>query len=142
MKEVSEKKKYLVTAVTGLVIAVIVMLVKRVFSADSARAVFRILADSFTIPGGLMLAAGLGIWILNQGGFDGLIYMTRVLFRTKTQTKEGSISENEEGRVEPYVEFIIKRHNEQQVTGYSFILLSAAAFLILAGICILLYYHV
>ena len=129
MKEVSEKKKYLVTAVTGLVIAVIVMLVKRVFSADSARAVFRILADSFTIPGGLMLAAG-------------LIYMTRVLFRTKTQTKEGSISENEEGRVEPYVEFIIKRHNEQQVTGYSFILLSAAAFLILAGICILLYYHV
>ena len=76
MKEVFEKKKYLVTAVTGLVIAVIVMLVKRVFSADSARAVFRILADSFTIPGGLMLAVGLGIWILNRGGFDGLIYMT------------------------------------------------------------------
>ena len=73
MKAVSEKKKYLVTAVTGLVIAVIVMLVKRVFSAGSASAVFRILADSFTIPGGLMLAAGLGIWVLNQGVFDGLI---------------------------------------------------------------------
>ena len=142
MKKISEKKKYMVTAAVSLVIAVVALLVKKVFSAGSAREVFRILADSFTLPGGLLLAAGLGIWILNQGGFDGLIYMTRVLFRTKTQTKEGSISENEEGRVEPYSEFIIRRHNEQQVTGYSFIIVTAVAFLALAGVFIILYFSV
>ena len=140
MKKISEKKKYMVTASIGLVIAVIALLVRKVFSAGSARELFRILADSFTLPGGLLLAVGLGIWLLNQGGFDGLIYMTRVLFRSKTQSKEGSISENEEGRVEPYSEFIIKRHNEQQVTGYSFIIISAVAFLALAGVFIILYY--
>ena len=142
MKKVSEKKKYMVTAVIGLIIAVISLLVRRVFSASSAKDLFRILADSFTLPGGLLLAAGLGIWILNQGGFDGLIYMTRVLFRSKTQTKEGSISENEEGRVEPYSEFIIKRHEERQMTGYSFIIICAVAFLALAGLFIILYYCV
>ena len=68
--------------------------------------------------------------------------MTRVLFRTKTQGKEGSISENEEGRVEPYSEFIIKRHNAQQVTGYSFIIVTAVAFLALSGIFIILYFSV
>ena len=142
MKEISEKRKYIVTVSIGLVIAVVAVLVKRVFSAGSARVVLRILADSFTLPGGLLLAVGLGIWILNQGGFDGLIYMTRVLFKTKTQNKEGSISENEQGRVEPYSEFIIRRHNEQQVTGYSFIIITAIAFLALAGIFIILYFFV
>ena len=142
MKEVSEKTKYLVTIAAGAVITLIMLLVKKVFSAGSAREVFRILADALTLPGGLMLATGLGIWILNQGGFDGLIYMARTLFRTKSQSKEGSISENEEGRVEPYADFIIRRHNEQQVTGYSFILVCAAVFLSLAGICILVYYNV
>ena len=142
MKKISEKKKYMITAGVGLVIAIIALLVKGVFSAASAREAFRILADAFTIPGGLLLATGLGIWILNLGGFDGLIYMTRVLFRTKTQIKEGSISENEEGRVEPYSEFIIRRHNEQQVTGYSFIIITAVAFLALAGIFIIIYFNV
>lgn len=140
MKKISEKKKYLITVVIGLIMAVIALLIKRVFSADSAKAVFRILADSFTIPGGFLLATGLGIWILNQGGFDGLIYMTRVLFRTKSQGKEGSISANEDGRVEPYSEFIIKRHNEKQVTGYSFVIVCAVAFLALAGVFIILFY--
>ena len=142
MKKIPEKRKYMITAAIGLIIAVISLLVRKVFAAASARDVFRILADAFTVPGGLLLAAGLGIWILNQGGFDGLIYMTRVLFRTKTQGKEGSISENEEGRVEPYSEFIIKRHNEQQVTGYSFIIVTAVAFLALSGIFIILYFSV
>ena len=142
MKRIPEKKKYMVTAAVGLIIAVIALLVRKVFSAGSAKELLRILADSFTLPGGLLLAVGLGIWILNQGGFDGLIYMTRVLFKTKTQSKESSISENEEGRVEPYSEFIIKRHNEQQVTGYSFIIISAVAFLALAGVFIILYYCV
>ena len=142
MKKISEKRKYTVTVAIGLIIAFISLLVKKVFAAASAGDVFRILADAFTIPGGLLLVAGLGIWILNQGGFDGLIYMTRVLFRTKTQSKEGSISENEEGRVEPYSEFIIKRHNEQQVTGYSFIIVTAVAFLALAGVFVILYYSV
>ncbi len=142
MKKISDKKKYMITAAIGIVLAVIALLVKRVFAASSARDVFRILADAFTIPGGLLLTTGLGIWILNQGGFDGLIYMTRVLFRTKTQSKEGSISENEEGRVEPYSEFIIKRHNAQQATGYSFIIVTAVVFLALAGVFIILYFSV
>ena len=55
---------------------------------------------------------------------------------------EGSVSENEAGRVEPYSEFIIRRHNEQQVTGYSFIIVTAVAFLALAGIFIFLYFSV
>ncbi len=142
MKKIPEKKKYIVTAVIGIILAVIVLLVKRVFSAVSVKEVFRILADAFTLPGGLFLTAGLGIWIMNQGAFDGLIYMTRVLFRTKTQSREGSVSENEEGRVEPYSEFIIKRHNEQQVTGYAFIIVTAAVFLAFAGVFIILYYYV
>ncbi len=142
MKKISATKKYLVTAAIGLVIAAIMLLIKKVFSAATAKEVFRILADSFTIPGGLLLATGLGIWILNQGGFDGLIYMTRVLFRTKTQTKEGSISEKEDGRVEPYTEFIIRRHEEQQITGYSFLFVCAAAFFVLAGVFIILFYNV
>ena len=142
MKKISDRNKYLITAGAGLLTAIVMMLIRGILSAGSGREVFRILADSFTFPGGILLIIGGVIWIMNQGGFDGLFYMTRSLFKTRTQGKEGSVSENEEGRVESYADFIVRRHTENQVKGYGYLPLCGVWFLILAGVCVLLYYSV
>ncbi len=61
---------YLICAVLILVIALFVSWRGGLFSADTARGVFRILADSFFVPGVLFMGCGLLGFASSKGTYD------------------------------------------------------------------------
>ena len=142
MNNTELKKKYLITMGVGIVLTVILLLVYGIFTVKTSKEVFRILSDAFSIPGGLFLIIGGIIWVMNQGGFDGLFYMTRSLFKPKPQRRGEKTTEIEEERVETYAEYIIQKQKKKKVKGYAYIPLCGIGFLLLSAFCIVLFYVV
>ena len=132
MKKIHMKKKYLIALGIGLLITVITLLLRGIFSASTPKAVFRILADAFFSPGVLFLIAGADIWAMNQGAFDGLFYMAHTLFRARPQEEKDPLSEEEERKEESYADYVQRRHEEKQVSGYAYLFFFGAVFILLA----------
>ncbi len=72
--------KYLVAAAAGAVAAVIIMAVKDIFSQTELSDVYKILSDSFLVPGIIIVSVGLICVAANGGLFDMLGYGVSMLF--------------------------------------------------------------
>ncbi len=71
------KKKvlpYLITFVIGLVMFVLVIASKHIFSQSDKKEIFRILSDAFTVPAVVLGGIGLLIFLSNEGAFDIISY--------------------------------------------------------------------
>lgn len=66
--------KYLVAIVCGLAVAAICAFGWGINEVGSVSECYRILADSFTIPGVMMSSASVLIWISSKGGYDVITY--------------------------------------------------------------------
>ena len=68
--------RYSITFGVGLIIALVIMLSKSIFSQDNAKNVHHILTDAFFVPGVVICGYGLLVMASNGGTFDMLVYST------------------------------------------------------------------
>ena len=72
--------RYSITFWVGLIIALVIMLSKSIFSQDNAKNVHHILTDAFFVPGVVICGYGLLVMASNGGTFDMLVYGVKRLF--------------------------------------------------------------
>ena len=76
--------KYVVTAGSGLVAAIVLCLVKGIFKMTETKEIVRVVCDAFTLVGLIMMGCGL-LTVLNKAGaFDGLGYTFKSMKRVWT----------------------------------------------------------
>ena len=132
-KLISNIKKYLISFVV-MGAASIGVLALRKFGAElSGQERYLDLADAFTIPGVVMIMAGLLVWVASQGGFDMISYG---LLRAKDSLIPGSKHSGEQ-----FYDYKM-RQDKKRPKGYSFMFISGGIYLIPAIIFNILYYTV
>ena len=121
-------KSGIVSAVGILV--VILFVSSSDFGAQTTVDKYKILCDAFTIPGLLMLMFAAMLSISNEGGLDGVSYLVKQGFRMLTFR---GISQ------EKYLDYVQHRR-ENRLTGYGFLYIVGAAFMVIALIFMALFY--
>ena len=121
-------KSGIVSAVGILV--VILFVSSSDFGAQTTVDKYKILCDAFTIPGLLMLMFAAMLSISNEGGLDGISYLVKQGFRMLTFR---GISQ------EKYLDYVQHRR-ENRLTGYGFLYIVGAAFMVIALIFMALFY--
>lgn len=94
---------------------------------------YRILSDGFSIPGLLLLFAGLMIWLSNQGALNGVSYVLHYVVQSLLFLGRRGAN------VETYGEYVEKRR-EKATKGFAFLFVLAAACLLISGVFVAMYY--
>ena len=130
MKFFKKALPYLITATVGIIIFIIIICVKKIWNADETYAVMHILSDASFVPGVMLAGMGLIIFASNGGAFDMLAYATIRffdLFRRDVRNKK-------------YKDFYEYREaKKDKKRGMAFMLIVGAAFIVLAGIFLIVY---
>ena len=92
--------------------------------------VYRILCDGFSIPGLLLLFAGLMVWLSNEGSLDGVGF---ILSRAIHLLIPGGAYKHEK-----YGDYVARRRGKS-VTGYGFLLITGLISLGISVIFLVLY---
>ena len=117
-------KKYGITFAVMVVITIGVI-ISRGYSFDSpAFERYRILADAFTIPAMLSILVGTLIWVSTTGFFDFVSYSITVGFRTH-------LPFSRQEKAERYYDYKVRK-NQKRFSGYGFLLISGAIYLVIA----------
>ncbi len=85
------KKQYLITIAIGLAVAIIFASGWGIFDVEGPAECMRILSDSFAVPGVMMVAASLLIWVSSKGGYDAITYSfnyVKKMFTPKAKLNE------------------------------------------------------
>lgn len=123
--------KYIVTLLIGFIGVGVVLLVRDVFSMTEASAVFHTLTDAFFISGVLITGAGALVFTSNHGAFDMLAYGMSAfmdLFRKSEKKKYDSFYDYKESRAD-------------KKTGFGFLLICGAFYLVVSMVMLYLYYQ-
>lgn len=95
---------------------------------------YRLIADSFTIPGVVIALSGFLVMVANDGLFYGLSYAVsyavRMLVPGMDKTRER------------YGDYVERKRAKGKITGYSFLFITGIAFILVAVVFIILYYNV
>ena len=94
-------KKYLITAVVGLLLVGAIVWSKDLFAQTAPVAVFHILCDAFFAVGVVIFAAGVLVFSSNEGTFDIFVYGVSSfvdIFRKKSQKKYNTFYDYRESR--------------------------------------------
>ena len=132
-KLISNIKKYAVAFVIMGVLTFVVLWLRQFSATVSPQERYLDLADAFTIPGVVMIMAGLLVWVTSQGGFDMISY---ALLRAKDSHIPGSKHSGEQ-----YYDYKV-RQDKKRPKGYSFMFISGGIYLVPAIIFNILYYTV
>lgn len=133
MKEFFKKAlPYIISAVIGILIFVIIICTKSIWKCEEAKDVFRILSDAFFVPGVCLAGVGLLIFASNGGAFDMLAYaVIRFfdLFKRDVRNKK-------------YKDFYEYREaKKDKKRGMAFILIVGVIFIVLAAFMLIVYYQ-
>ena len=123
--------KYLVTLLIGFIGVGAVLLLRDVFSMTEASAVFHTLTDAFFVSGVLITSAGAIVFTSNHGAFDMLAYGLSAfmdMFRKSENKKYDSFYDYKESKAD-------------KKTGFGFLLICGAFFLIVSMIMLYCYYQ-
>ena len=125
---------YGITAAIGLGMAALVLATYDFGTLTTQVARYRLLADAFTIPGTVILCAGLLVWISNQEMFLGIGYAVRYAVHR--------LIPGMGAKQERYYDYVERKREKGPVTGYGFLLITGAAFLAVAAVFMVLFYQV
>lgn len=132
-KLISNIKKYVISFVVMGAATFGVLALREYSAALPAQERYLDLADAFTIPGVVMIMAGLLVWVTSRGGFDMISYG---LLRAKDSLIPGSKHSGEQ-----YYDYKV-RQDKKRPKGYSFMFISGGIYLVPAIIFNILYYTV
>ena len=105
--------KLLICFGVGLVIATALLLIKGVFSAETAKETFMILSDAFFVGGALLLVTAGLVWASDNGVSDGIGYSFSKLFNLRKRDYEehketySEYKDRKHARKSSVVEFLI-----------------------------------
>lgn len=125
--------KYGITAGICLVFAA-VFCFKQDITHRAPVDVYRIISDSFTIPGMMCIFAGLLTWLSNEGAFHGITYVMKNLFQSL-------LFFGRRGPVEKYGDYV-ESQKEKKTVGYGFLFVVGGVCLGISLIMIALYSRV
>lgn len=124
---------YLITAVLGIAITVIIICVNHIWERESAQGVMQILSDAFLIPGVIIGGVGLLVFASNGGAYDMLGYAMLMffnLFRRDVNKRK-------------YKDFYEYRQSKKdRKHGFAFMLIVGVVFIAVAVVFLILYYNV
>ena len=86
----------------------------RDFMAQERQNRYRLLSDAFSLPGLLCLFSGVGIWLSNEGAFNGLTWVV-------TYTIKSLIPIARDPR-ESYGDYVVRQRGKQ-VSGFGFLII-------------------
>ncbi len=127
------RKKYLIASAIAALICVFMLYLYDIGNAQGLAQIYKILADSFTLPGILFLALGSLVWVESTGAIDGIAY---ALGRAGRMLIPFSKKNNE-----TFYDYKTRKA-ENRSGGYGFLLIVGAAFLAISVIFIVLFYTV
>ena len=139
MRETTLKNKIIKYAIACLIgaLMVYIALSSRNFSFSMPKVdIYRMLCDAFTIPGMTMILLSALIWLTGQGALSGLGYVVSYALRMLIPR----IAEKY-GRHETYAEYLDRKSEKGKPKGYGFILHVGIAFMVIAVICMILFYR-
>lgn len=124
-KESATWKPYVATFVVGAIIALGVLMLDNVFSAELLPLDrIRFLSDAFFVPGALIFCVGMMIFVAGKGSFDGLAYslqfVKRELLRFLPQMKD---------KMETFADY--KARKAEKKTPYHYLLVVGGAYFLL-----------
>lgn len=125
--------RYAIALAVGLLIALIFMLAKSVFSQTDKTTVMRILSDAFFLSGVLLTAAGLLVFVSAGGAFDMLAYGFRMLFVMLRR----DLSKR---KYKDYYEY--RQARQQKKRSIAYLLIVGLFMLALAVLFLILFYNV
>ena len=123
-------KKYLITAVIGLLMVGAIIWSKDLFAQTELKTVFHILCDAFFAAGVVIFAAGVLIFSSNEGTFDIFAYGFSAfadIFRKTPQKKYNSFYDYKE------------THSEAKLS-FGFLLIVGGTFIVIS-LVMLYFYH-
>lgn len=121
---------YIISAVVGIAVFIIIICVKKIWNADSPYVAAQILSDGFFVPGVLLAGAGLIIFASNGGAFDMLAYAIIRLFDLFKKDVRNR-------KYKDYYEYREARKGKKR--GLAFMLIVGSVFIILAVIFLIVY---
>lgn len=124
--------KYGITTLIGAMMAFTTMKSYNLAEAATDMEKYRILSDAFTIPGVILIMVGLLVMVSNGGFFNGMAYA----FSYAARLLVPGVSKD----VGRYGDFI-ERRAQRGKTGFGFLIIVGAAFLAVAVVFLVLYYH-
>ena len=124
--------KYAVTAVIGGLIAWGVFSLRDFGGAQSPAEKYRILCDSFTFPGLMLILTAALVALSNEGAFIGIGYVVSYAIR--------SLIPGMGSRQETYAEYLERKTEKGRVKGYGFILHVGLAYFAVALVFLALFY--
>ena len=124
--------KYGSAIAAGLLLAYVYVAL-RDLSAEPLVDKYRILCDAFTVPGVLLVMSGALMSISNAGALDGLGYLVKQGI--------GMLIPGKGLGMEKYADYI-ERRRANRVTGYGFLYITGAGFMIVAFVFMALFYSV
>jgi hypothetical protein len=101
-------KKYLITAVVGLLLVGAIVWSKDLFAQTAPVEVFHILCDAFFAVGVVIFAAGVLVFSSNEGTFDMLVYGVNSffdMFRKTSRKKYETFYDYRESRKDTKIKF-------------------------------------
>lgn len=125
--------RYGVALAVGLLIALIVLLAKSVFTQTDVTEIIRILSDAFFISGVVLTAAGLLVFVSAGGAFDMIAYGFRMLFVMLRR----DLSKR---KYKDYYEYRQARQEKKRSIAY--LLIVGIAMLAVAVVFLILFYNV
>lgn len=125
MKRTGTWKRYVITALIGLVAALLLLLSRGSFAKEIQTERFKDISDAFFVPGVLLVCMGALVFVAENGIFDMLKFGAMKVI---------SMMRSEKSRSEypkTYYDYL-QQQAEKARKGYGFLLICGAAFLLLA----------
>ena len=122
-------KKYLITAIVGLLAVGAIVWSKDLFAQTAPVAIFHILCDAFFVAGVVIFAAGVLVFSSNEGTFDIFVYGLSSfvdMFRKKSQKKYDTF-------------FDYRESHEDVKLPFGFLLITGAVFIAIS--LVMLYFY-
>ena len=123
--------KYVITGSIGLGFALIIMLAKGVFNQEDTQQVYKILSDSFFVPGVCIAGFGLLIFASNGGTFDMLSFGMKKFFSLFKRDLKGTMNET-------FYDYRVAKEGTEKSFGYMIIV--GLVFIAISVIFVVLYF--
>lgn len=131
MDFIKNNKRYFITIAVGLVMAAWIFFTRDIPPVEGHNMTFHILSEALFVPGVFIFAAGILMWVSNEGVFNGVSYGLQALWKAFTDRKNPKMQES-------YYDYHIRKTGKKVRFGH--LLIVGSVFLVLSIICVVMVY--
>lgn len=126
--------KYGIAFLCGALITILLLFYFDPAKAENNTQLFKILCDAFSVPGLLLIFAGLIVWLSGEGAFTGFGYLARYLRRSMIPGGRTKYPH------ETYYDYIQERKEKDKKHSFLFLIIVGGVFLLTGIVFLILYY--